>query len=219
MKSLIAGIVVILLIGIGGFVYRNVKERTGQPEPMACTMEAKVCPDGSSVGRQGPACEFAACPPPNVEVAEAGVAFALPDGYVADENAYGADVTVLGAFTKSSLSGNPPHTIIVRRYPIAAGKTANETIIENTRFSPSDLPADSMDDFKPLFVNGKTFQSVVIERFEAQVHSAYYLARPTDVLRFEVIEHDVTEWMNPDLVVADLPQHKALLEMLATLQP
>jgi nitrosocyanin len=30
--------------------------------PTACTMEAKVCPDGSSVGRTGPNCEFAACP-------------------------------------------------------------------------------------------------------------------------------------------------------------
>ncbi len=28
----------------------------------ACTMEAKVCPDGSSVGRVPPSCEFAACP-------------------------------------------------------------------------------------------------------------------------------------------------------------
>jgi hypothetical protein len=27
----------------------------------ACTEEAKVCPDGSSVGRQGPNCEFAEC--------------------------------------------------------------------------------------------------------------------------------------------------------------
>ncbi len=29
---------------------------------VACTMEAKLCPDGSSVGRQGPKCEFAPCP-------------------------------------------------------------------------------------------------------------------------------------------------------------
>lgn len=28
----------------------------------ACTDEAKVCPDGSAVGRTGPNCEFAACP-------------------------------------------------------------------------------------------------------------------------------------------------------------
>jgi hypothetical protein len=30
--------------------------------PWACTMDAKQCPDGSYVGRQGPSCEFAACP-------------------------------------------------------------------------------------------------------------------------------------------------------------
>jgi len=27
-----------------------------------CTMEAKLCPDGTSVGRTGPNCEFAPCP-------------------------------------------------------------------------------------------------------------------------------------------------------------
>src|SRR5436853_3142264 len=32
---------------------------TGQ---VICTMEAKLCPDGSYVGRTGPHCEFAACP-------------------------------------------------------------------------------------------------------------------------------------------------------------
>ncbi|MFZ2594096.1 MAG: hypothetical protein WAX38_04970 [Minisyncoccia bacterium] len=29
---------------------------------VACTMEAKMCPDGSSVGRSGPTCAFAECP-------------------------------------------------------------------------------------------------------------------------------------------------------------
>jgi hypothetical protein len=32
--------------------------------PTACTMEAKLCSDGSSVGRSGPNCEFAPCPTP-----------------------------------------------------------------------------------------------------------------------------------------------------------
>ena len=31
-------------------------------KPIACTQEAKICPDGSSVGRTGPNCEFAPCP-------------------------------------------------------------------------------------------------------------------------------------------------------------
>ncbi|MDB9944386.1 META domain-containing protein [bacterium] len=30
--------------------------------PVACTMEAKICPDGTSVGRTGPNCEFSPCP-------------------------------------------------------------------------------------------------------------------------------------------------------------
>jgi hypothetical protein len=31
-------------------------------QPVACTMEAKLCPDGSYVSRTGPKCEFAPCP-------------------------------------------------------------------------------------------------------------------------------------------------------------
>lgn len=30
--------------------------------PVACAMDAKICPDGSTVGRIGPRCEFTACP-------------------------------------------------------------------------------------------------------------------------------------------------------------
>lgn len=33
-------------------------------ENVFCTQEAKLCPDGSSVGRTGPNCEFAPCPSP-----------------------------------------------------------------------------------------------------------------------------------------------------------
>jgi hypothetical protein len=31
-------------------------------QPIGCTMDAKMCPDGSAVGRIGPNCEFAPCP-------------------------------------------------------------------------------------------------------------------------------------------------------------
>ena len=31
-------------------------------EESVCTMDAKVCPDGTFVGRVGPNCEFAKCP-------------------------------------------------------------------------------------------------------------------------------------------------------------
>ncbi|MFZ3073897.1 MAG: hypothetical protein WA093_02075 [Minisyncoccales bacterium] len=42
----------------------------GQNNPAtstACTMEAKICPDGSAVGRTGPNCEFASCPETNTQ--------------------------------------------------------------------------------------------------------------------------------------------------------
>jgi len=40
-------------------VFAGVTENTS---PKACTQEAKLCPDGSAVGRIGPNCEFAPCP-------------------------------------------------------------------------------------------------------------------------------------------------------------
>jgi hypothetical protein len=37
---------------------------------VACTMDAKMCPDGSYVGRVGPTCEFAACPSGEAPISE-----------------------------------------------------------------------------------------------------------------------------------------------------
>lgn len=34
---------------------------TQETKEVACTMDAKICPDGSYVGRVGPNCEFAPC--------------------------------------------------------------------------------------------------------------------------------------------------------------
>lgn len=50
-----------------GMNYQKVIENkaavTSTPTPgVFCTMEAKICPDGSAVGRSGPNCEFAPCP-------------------------------------------------------------------------------------------------------------------------------------------------------------
>lgn len=209
MKQLLFGVLILVLIGIAGFFYRNAIESPGPI--VACPLDAKLCPDGSSVGRVAPTCEFAACP-----AGPAGVTYDIPEGYVADENAYGADTSLLDAFVKPSLSENVKHTIIVRTYPIGAGQTANDVILANTRFSPSDMQAESMDQFEPVTINGKTYQSVVIERFEAIVHSAYFLPREADVLKFEIVEHDVVDWMEPTLAVNKLPEHAALIKMLGT---
>ena len=56
--KIILGIVVLATVVVGVY-YFNIKEEQTQ---IACTMEAKLCPDGSAVGRTGPNCEFAPCP-------------------------------------------------------------------------------------------------------------------------------------------------------------
>lgn len=50
------GFLVLALAGAG--VYLLLKK---QAAPKACTEDAKLCPDGSAVGRVGPNCEFAPC--------------------------------------------------------------------------------------------------------------------------------------------------------------
>lgn len=40
----------------------KIVEKIGAKNEVACTMEAKLCPDGSYVGRSGPKCEFTPCP-------------------------------------------------------------------------------------------------------------------------------------------------------------
>ncbi len=58
LKVLVA---VALVVGTSLFAYQYFS-KTENNEEVACTMEAKLCPDGSYVGRTGPECEFAACP-------------------------------------------------------------------------------------------------------------------------------------------------------------
>jgi len=63
-KSLIVTLVIVIVliaVGVAGgvyFYYKNFNEDRN----VYCTQDAKLCPDGSYVGRQGPNCEFAQCP-------------------------------------------------------------------------------------------------------------------------------------------------------------
>jgi hypothetical protein len=72
-------LILLLLAVIGFVVYVLIKKA---PPPMACTMEAKLCSDGSYVGRQGPMCEFAACPGEGWKTYtdnEGGISFDYPE--------------------------------------------------------------------------------------------------------------------------------------------
>jgi hypothetical protein len=61
---------IVIIVGSGGYLLgMNTTKGPATPNAIsptvqqkACTSEAKICPDGSSVGRIGPNCEFAPCP-------------------------------------------------------------------------------------------------------------------------------------------------------------
>jgi hypothetical protein len=225
MKQLFLFIILLIIFGVAGFLYRATLQAPTQntntaPGAVACQADAKMCPDGTSIGRSGPSCTFAACPLPNVEIPEAGLSFVLPRGFTADEHAYGADTSLLGAFVTSSIvsTTSAPDSIIVRRYDIPAGKDANSVMLAKTMYKSSGNQPKSMNEFKPVIINGKTYQMVVVERFEAMVHVVYYLPRQHDVLRFEGIQHDVTNWTDASLNVRTLPTILATETMLSTVQ-
>lgn len=58
--ALIAGLIAIVVAGIIVAAYFQTTRAPGAVQ--GCTMEAKICPDGSAVEREGPNCEFAECP-------------------------------------------------------------------------------------------------------------------------------------------------------------
>ncbi|MBI2050104.1 MAG: hypothetical protein HYT35_01455, partial [Candidatus Staskawiczbacteria bacterium] len=56
-------VAVVALFGTAGyFGYQYYSKTQEQPKPIACTQDAKLCPNGSYVSRTGPNCEFAECP-------------------------------------------------------------------------------------------------------------------------------------------------------------
>ncbi|KKU81315.1 MAG: hypothetical protein UY07_C0021G0020 [Parcubacteria group bacterium GW2011_GWA1_47_8] len=55
-------ILTVLFVAGSALIVLGVNRSNTNTEPIACTMEAKICPDGSAVGRTGPKCEFAECP-------------------------------------------------------------------------------------------------------------------------------------------------------------
>jgi len=212
-KSLLIGIALILLIGIGGFFYRSVKEQpTG---PIACTADAKLCPDGTGVGREGPNCIFPTCPPPNAELPDANIAFALPAGYV-ETNAYANDQALVAAYAKPDTT-SPIELILIRRYALPPEISTAEFIRENAILDPSGLPA-SPTAFTSTTINGRRYSVVQIGRFEGTVDMAYYLSRENEVVRFDAISLQVTDWTDPALKVETLAAQQDLRALLATLQ-
>ncbi|MFZ2983983.1 MAG: hypothetical protein WA053_02760 [Minisyncoccia bacterium] len=212
MKSFFLGIFFIIVIGLGGLVYRNAVEHPSQP--IACPLDALVCPDGTAVARTGSSCTFAACPPPNVSLTNAQIAFAIPTGFT---DAEVPDESAVAAYEQQTASSTIADSIVIRSYAIAASSTPLAVIQQTAIGGASGLPAP-VTAFSSSVLGSYRFTVVSIERFEGVINTAYYLARGTDVLRFDAVDHEVANWMDSGLNVGALPAHSALTKLLATLQ-
>lgn len=212
MKSLLLGVVLIIILGFGGLVYKNAVKHPIRP--VACQMDAKVCPDGTSVGRTGSDCAFPACPAPNVSLPDIGIAYAVPDGFVSAEL---ADPLSIATYEKPADGSLSSASIVIRRYAIIASSTALATIQKTAIGGASGLPVPTTA-YSSTVIGTKRFTVVNIERFEAVINTAYYLARASDVLRFDAIDRDVLNWMEPSLDVSKLPANTALRGLLTTLE-
>ena len=193
-------------------MYRNAIEYPTRP--VACQLDAKVCPDGTSVARTGSDCSFPACPAPNVSLSDIGVAYALPDGFVPIEL---PDSVSVAAYEKTGPTSTEPSHIIIRRFSILASSTPLDVIKETAIGGPSGLPVPTTA-FSSTVIGTQRFTVVSIERFEAVIDTAYYLARNGDVLRFDAIDRGVVDWTSPNLDVTKLSAHSALKGLLTTLQ-
>ena len=211
MKSLLLGILAIIIIGIGGLVYRNAVEHPLQP--ITCPLDATVCPDGTSVARTGTSCTFPACPAPNVSLTDVGIAFAVPAGFV---TAQIPDAVSIAAYEMPTASTTENNSIVIRRFPITASSTALATIQQTAIGGASGAPV-SVTSFTSTVLGNHRFTVVSIERFEGVIDTAYYLARGNDVLRFDAIDRGA-DWTNSNLDVSTLPAHSALTKLLTTLQ-
>ena len=121
-------------------------------EGIACTMDAKLCYDGSAVGRSGPDCTFDPCPD-NMELfmdTVIGISFGYPDHYVVaqdvpSEEGYLHSVTL----TEKGIDASPvdsegPPAIAIDVYARDSSIRTIEDWIRGDRRSNFHLSEDSV---------------------------------------------------------------------------
>lgn len=213
MKGLFFGVLLIVIVGLGGFVYRNAVEHPLRP--IRCPLDAMTCPDGTAVLRTGSSCVFPQCPPPNVSLTDINTSFALPAGFSAIAFPDATSVAAYGS--PATASSTHDATLVIRRYAIDPSATVLATIQKTALSGTSGLPV-SATSFTSTVLGNHRFTVVSIERFEGTIDTAYYLARNVDVLRFDAIDTNVMNWTDKNLDTTVLPAHSALVKLLTTLQ-
>jgi len=194
MKSLLLGIVIIVIVGFGGLVYRNAVEYPNRHIKYS---------------------------PPSTQFPDVHITFVLPEGF---SPVTPPDTASVAAYEKAGPTPQEPSHIIIRRFIIPASSNSTSSpqasvlaVIKETAIGgTSGEPVPAMS-FSSIVLGSYNFTVVAIDRFEAVIDTAYYLARGTDVLRFDAIDRGVVNWTDPNLDISALPANAALRELLTTL--
>ena|SRR3990170_8270888 len=156
---ILVGILVITLVAGGAYYFLKLKT----PEQKACIMDVKICPDGSSVGRSGPNCEFARCPTPKPS----------PSSTPSDETSnwktytnkikgylikYPNEWQVSEDILTSDFSSSPYTSIVKGKLDVQA--TVN-IFVEKKTTPASFLPSEILKEFKFKETTFNSYQAVV----------------------------------------------------------
>jgi len=205
MKELMLGVVLVILLGLGSFVYQNALTDRNAPEgPIACTLEARICPDGSAVGRTGPLCEFEAC-------STDPISYTAPEGFKDSLPLLSSIVEGrLGFYTKepSTISNN---------ITIHAFKTENpeQTLLEKVALTPSDLHPKSIEDFEIVTIGDRDVYRIVNERFEATVEVTYGIFLEDFLVLVSLRDIAVENWME-DFDINDLEDLQTVEDVVSS---
>ena len=113
MKYRSVAIVVIIFLVLAG-IYSYISHQNAGEGTIACPADARLCPDGSSVGRVPPGCDFAACPeatssapdPKNATYLIEGSSVQLVDGKAESDAAPGSASKTITTYFGNDASGD-----------------------------------------------------------------------------------------------------------------
>ncbi len=154
--ALLVVIIIILAVILiaGGAIYYYYATNM-QPKPVACTMEAKICPDGSSVGRGGPNCEFASCPSQIIGwkiYKNFGIEFQYPDSWGSPQETTSADYQQINFDINPSVS-----SFSASIQPFLNPTTGQTETLDQmmSRYLANDKYINSINDISANSIKGK----------------------------------------------------------------
>ncbi len=186
-KELFAGIVLVFLLGVVGFLYR-LSIDSSYKGVSVCSFDTKTCPDGSFVGKIGPICSFSPCLPPNVELLS-GESFVLPTGYLSVATSTFNDKYIIAAYEKTvkGVASTTQDIIKISKYIVPNSGIADAAILKNTVYIQSKKHPNSINDFFEIKIEGNIFYKIGLGKVSSTTYESYFTVNKKTIYRFDWI--------------------------------